>query len=65
MYTKVRYFTFYVFVQLNTPRFDLLQFLYTELILKIGFGQAYGKDIVQRILRKFILYFYVIYSISY
>jgi hypothetical protein len=34
-------------------------------MLKTGFGQAYGNDLVKRILRKFILYFYGIYSIFY
>jgi hypothetical protein len=30
---------------------------YKELILKIGFGQSYGKDLLRRTIRKFILYF--------
>jgi hypothetical protein len=32
---------------------------------KIEFGQAYCQDIVMRILKKFILYFSELYSISY
>jgi hypothetical protein len=30
---------------------------YKELILKRGFGQSYGKDLLRRTIRKFILYF--------
>jgi hypothetical protein len=32
---------------------------------KMEFGQAYCQDLVKRILKQFILYFYNIYSIFY
>jgi hypothetical protein len=35
-----------------------LQIFYKKIILKTGFGRAYGKDIVKSIQRRFILYFY-------
>jgi hypothetical protein len=38
---------------------------YKELILKTGFGQVYGKDLVQSNLKKFIPYFFEFYFIFY
>jgi hypothetical protein len=39
--------------------------VYNAIMHKMQFGQAYCQDLVKRILKKFILYFSMIYTIFY
>jgi hypothetical protein len=41
----------------------LIVIFYKEIILKTGFGQVYGKDLVMIILNEFTLYFSELYFI--
>jgi hypothetical protein len=42
-----------------------MEILYKAIMHKNGFGQAYCKDLLKMILRKFISYFYVFYFLFY
>jgi hypothetical protein len=57
MYAKSRYLSIYSFFVIKYFKIWFIAIFYKELILKTGFGQVYGKDLVQSILKKFILYF--------
>jgi hypothetical protein len=46
----------WIFV-INYFKMGFIAIFYKEIILKTGFGQAYYKDILKRIPRKFISYF--------
>jgi hypothetical protein len=51
----------FYFLCIFVIKYSKIQFItifYKEIILKTGFGQAYCKDILKRILNKFISYFY-------
>jgi hypothetical protein len=62
MYAKFECLDIYRFLQLNTLRFDLLQFFYNAIMHKSIFGQAYCKSLLKRIIRKFNLSFYEFYA---
>jgi hypothetical protein len=64
VYKAWHFYLLYIFV-IKYSKIWFITIFYKELILKTGFGQTYGKDLVKRILRKFILYFYDIYFIFY
>jgi hypothetical protein len=57
----------YIFIDFcNEILQDLIYYNFLQkIILKTGFGQAYGKDLVNNILQKFTMYFSELYSIFY
>jgi hypothetical protein len=64
MHAKFEYLDIYIFV-INYFKIWFIVILYNAIMLKREFGQAYGKDILKRIIYKFILYFSEFYFIFY
>jgi hypothetical protein len=65
MYAKFRDFTFYVFFVNKYSRVRFIGIGYKAIRHKTECGHTYYHDLVKRILKNFILYFYDIYSIFY
>jgi hypothetical protein len=65
MYVKFRDFTFYLFFVNKYSKIWVMEIFYEAIMHKMVFGQSYCKDLLQRILWKFIIYFSKFYSIYY
>jgi hypothetical protein len=62
MHPKIHYLNLQKIVVTNFFKFCIQEILYNAIMHKCRFGQAYCIDLLKRILRKFIVIFFEIYT---
>jgi hypothetical protein len=65
IYANIQYDNMHIFFVINFSKIWMIGILYNAIMHNLEFGQAYSKDLLKRILWRFILHFCDIYSIFY